>query len=374
MKVINNALTRTVCSSGICTGCKACLNVCSKGAITVRDNLDSFEPVIDISKCVDCGLCTKVCPGIARRKLRDPIYSRQGWAPDSIRKTSSSGGAASELIRSFIANGGYVASCMFRDGEFKFVVTGDPSEAKLFAGSKYVKSDPKLIYNEVREILNKGSKVLFIGLPCQVAAVLNVCENIVNTDKLYTADLICHGTPSVKLLEMYLADNNIELDKAKDVSFREGNNFGLIVDGNRLMPGNILDHYTYAFLKSIDYFECCYDCKYAVIRRVSDITLGDAWGQMSDTDPNGVSLILCQTEKGRELVENAGLELFDVDLEKAVPANPQLNHPSEKPDKRDLFFKIVKNGKSFSTAMKKMFPMFCVKNSVKLFVNKRRIR
>lgn len=85
---------------------------------------------------------------------------------------SSSGGVALAIISSFIQNGGYVASCLFKDGEFIFELTNDLEMSKKFAGSKYVKSNPNGIYLKIKERL-KTDKVLFIGLPCQVAAVNN---------------------------------------------------------------------------------------------------------------------------------------------------------------------------------------------------------
>ena len=353
----------------------ACLNVCAASAITVSDNIDSFTAEIDGQKCVSCGLCSEVCPNLNPRPLRENIYCRQGWASDDIRTNSSSGGAAAAIISGFIREGGYVASCMFKDGDFRFVITNDPEEAKMFAGSKYVKSDAHFVYKEIKALLKSGEKVLFIGLPCQSAAVQNVCGD---DENLYTADLICHGTPSKEILRMYLTEQGIDLAKVTDVKFRNGNDFGLIIDSKRLAPGNALDYYIYAFLKSEDYLESCYNCRYAASKRVSDITLGDAWGQMSDTDKKGVSLILCQSEKGKRLVEQAicedpsetgneqaGLTLFDVDIEKAIAANPQLQHASEKTEKRDTYISRIKEGGSVTAATKKTFPAFCLKSSIK---------
>lgn len=59
----------------------------------------------------------------------------------------------------------------FKDGEFVFDITNDLDYAKKFAGSKYVKSNPVNIYSKVAKELKTGNKVLFVGLPCQVAAV-----------------------------------------------------------------------------------------------------------------------------------------------------------------------------------------------------------
>lgn len=45
-----------------CSGCTACFAICPKDAITMQADLEGFKyPVIDKSKCIDCGLCCKVC-------------------------------------------------------------------------------------------------------------------------------------------------------------------------------------------------------------------------------------------------------------------------------------------------------------------------
>lgn len=68
--------------------------------------------------------------------------------------------------------------------------------------------------------------------------------------------------------------------------------------------------YTMSFLSSLNYTENCYYCRYATDKRVGDITIGDAWGSdLKEEIDNGISLIMCQTEKGEELLE-AGICLF----------------------------------------------------------------
>ena len=141
---------------------------------------------------------------------------------------------------------------------------------------------------------------------------------------------------------------------------------GLSKDGVRLTPRRVVDSYLLAFLDGVDYTENCYSCKYATLNRVSDITLGDAWGQMSDTVPGGVSLILCQTQKGKELLEHAELHLEEVDLNKAIEANHQLRHPSVKHKRRDVFFKEIQNGHSVRTATAKALPWGSIKQSIKM--------
>ena len=46
-----------------CCGCTACYSVCSKDAITMKEDEEGFDyPWIDTALCVGCGMCLKVCP------------------------------------------------------------------------------------------------------------------------------------------------------------------------------------------------------------------------------------------------------------------------------------------------------------------------
>ena len=45
-----------------CTSCGGCAVVCPANAIVMVLNEQGFyRPVLDVDKCVDCSLCTKVC-------------------------------------------------------------------------------------------------------------------------------------------------------------------------------------------------------------------------------------------------------------------------------------------------------------------------
>ena len=45
-----------------CTGCGACVSVCSKQALSLRSNREGFYyPELNVKSCVDCKLCEKVC-------------------------------------------------------------------------------------------------------------------------------------------------------------------------------------------------------------------------------------------------------------------------------------------------------------------------
>lgn len=358
---------KTVCELNKCAGCMACVEICARKAIKVQDSLSSYNAVIDEKACVDCQLCHKICPQNTAPKLAEPKEWCQGWAKDGdIRRRCSSGGFATAISLAFIKSGGYVYSCVFENGEFRFKKAIEVSDVQKFAGSKYVKSNPAGIYGAIKADLKKGSKVLFIGLPCQVAAVKSYVGEAL-ADKLYTADLICHGTPSPKLLNLFLKQYGKDLNSFQSISFRvkakmqmHGNNKGIVTKG-------VSDRYTIAFLNGLTYTDNCYECQYAQRKRVSDITLGDAWGSNlpAEDKKNGVSLALCQTEKGVELLKTADVQRFDVDLETAISNNQQLDHPFDRPEYRSEFFRCIKNGESFNKKVKKYLAKQCFKQDLK---------
>ena len=55
-----------------CTGCFACYNICPKKAINMAEDNEGFKyPVIDSKKCINCGLCTYICPNNIKLNGKD---------------------------------------------------------------------------------------------------------------------------------------------------------------------------------------------------------------------------------------------------------------------------------------------------------------
>lgn len=131
----------------------------------------------------------------------------------------------------------------------------------------------------------------------------------------------------------------------------------------------LADTVTKAYMK--DNTENCYSCQFASLDRVSDVTLGDSWGtEYKNEEKNGISLVLIQSEKGKELVDKSGLELKDVDLDNAVARNHQLSHPSILSPKREKFLNLIKTGKSFKAATFAVLPKMVIKQKIKLVLIK----
>lgn len=358
---------RNVCNKDQCTGCMACVDICAKNAIHIVDAIDAFNAVIDEDKCINCGMCEKVCQQKNLPQLRSPIIWRQGWTyDDKTRMRSASGGIATELARTFIEKGGKVCSCLFREGDFVFDIVEDINKLDSFAGSKYVKSNPIGIYKKIKKELARKTEILFIGLPCQVAALRNYVGNPLS-EKLTTIDLICHGTPSPKILDMFLKQYGEDIHNVASIDFRVKGNFQVSEKSQTIATHGVCDRYMISFLTALSYTENCYRCKYAQEKRPGDITLGDSWGtQLQENEwKKGISLVLCQTEKGIALLKSANVKMVDVNVDKAKSHNHQLEHPSKAPKTREKFIKHIKHGMKFNRAVLLALPKDCGKQAVK---------
>ena len=358
----------TVCGRDQCNGCMACADACPKGAVRVEDETLYYNAYIERDKCINCNVCHNVCPNNNPVQILEPIKWYQGWAKqENIRLRAASGGVASALAYSFVEDGGEVCACVFNNGEFVFECMDNQEALSRMAGSKYVKSNPKGIYKLIRQKLRENKRILFIGLPCQVA----VLKYFISPDlqkNLYTVDLICHGTPSPNVLELFLQQYNYSLLELKDIRFREKTRFSILGDAVRIEPSGIQDRYMIGFLEGIFYTENCYECSYATLKRSGDITLGDSWGsRLPDSEKRkGISLMLVQTPKGEDILDRAEVHKEEVDLSRAVASNAQLKGPVAKADRRELFFQSIQSGKKFNGAIFR----YCFKRGIKQQIKK----
>ena len=355
----------TVCKQNECSGCMACVDICPVNAINIQDNIEHMNAYINPETCIHCNACSNVCQCNHPSPLHEPVRWYQGWADKLIRERSSSGGFATSIFRNFIMQGGVVSSCKLIDGEYRFVLIKSLEGLNGVSGSKYVKSHPCGIYKEVKAQLVAGEKVLFLGLPCQVSSMKNYIGDQY-AEKLYTIDLICHGTPSIKLLKKALYEYGVDITQQKEILFRRNSRFGLEADLKSIVPDGVSDFYSMAFLAGIDYTRNCYSCHYATGNRVGDLTLGDSWGtEIYEEESEGISLALAQTNKGMELLSMANLELRDVNLEKAKIPNTQLRFPTEMTKEHDIFFRNFMRGKSFRWSVACVWPKRCLKQEIK---------
>lgn len=337
-----------------CTGCNACINACPHNALIRGENeLGHFLPRLLQENCMDCGICVKTCPSLNLQQFYFPIKAYAAWAKSlSEHISSTSGGLASLLIKSFIESKNIVYCCAFRQkpeiSHFKIVNFDNIS---LIKGSKYVQSDIGETYRSIQSDLN-NHKVLFIGTPCQVAGLKNFLHK--DFDNLLCVALVCHGVPPQKLLFEHLNYRNIPLSTIDNIQFRCQDDFQykLKVWANNTLVYNktiFQDLYYSAYNDCLIMRESCVNCIYAKPERCEDITLGDfhQLGKIRpfNENPKGnVSLILINTKKGDNYLDSFSKRddfvLIQREIEEALAGNPQLQKSSKRRANYDLFKKL----------------------------------
>ena len=338
-----------------CSGCAACANVCPSKAITlVPDESGFLYPNIDVSKCVDCSLCNSVCQ--IELKAQREEYKQEFFAlvnnNDKHLKKSSSGGAFLAVAEYVFDNGGVVVGCTF-DKELKAVhtVTYNLAECiEKLCGSKYVQSEIKYTYGEVKQLLKSGKLVLYVGTPCQIEGLLLFLKN--KPANLITMDLICHGVSSPLLWKKHKEYLESKIHKTINKYYfrskkREGWSlyYYYYYGKNRCKHGSsFLDRYYLDFLKGVNYRESCYICRYANLNRVGDITVGDFWGAENYIDGidlnSGVSLVIINSSVGNEIINRIkdNVWLQKVSMENAVKENQNLVRPTVRPKEREKYY------------------------------------
>lgn len=354
----------------LCTGCSACANACEKKAITMNADLEGFlYPSIDESKCINCKKCERTCPVMRAEKYdcaKPIVYAAKGQ-DSTILTQCSSGGIFSYLSGSVINESGVVFGAAFNDNlelEHKCVYAID--EISKLYGSKYMQSSVASSYVLCKELLANGRKVLFSGTPCQIAGLCSYLDR--DYEKLITVEVVCHGVPSQFVFKRYLRDIKHKLKSdVLGVSFRDKETgweaYSVkysLSDGSTFSINHEDDKYMKAFLRNLSIRPSCYRCNFKKGKSKADLTLGDFWG-IEDVIPDykkqdGVSLVMCNTNKGMEFFEQISSELIvkQVDYNDAVQKNPSYSNSPVCPGSRKLFFKDIRR-KSFTSCVN----MYC---------------
>lgn len=340
-------------NSNMCTGCGMCAAICPSSAIQMQPDEHGFlYPTVDTVKCTDCGLCARKCSVSTPPQVSVCTDVLTGYAKDETLLSDSSSGAifpvlAAEIIR----RGGIVFGAAF-DKNFDVVHTSAETLSELAAlcSSKYVQSRiPADCYSQVMQTLAAGRWVYFSGMPCQVAALKSYLGREYET--LIMQDTACHSVPSPMVWKDYVTTLEKQyVGKLTSFSFRNkatgwevyhihaafdsGKEFRQPATGNPYQQG---------FLKGLYSRNSCFSCRFKGIERCSDITLADYWGvkgiQPEAYNPQGTSLILLHSDKGRALLDNCKDKLqTETAADGAFAFNPAVLTPIQKPARYDEFW------------------------------------
>ncbi len=272
---------------------------------------------------------------------------------DSKLMQSASGGIATALAEQTIDCGGYVVGVAYSKDFYKaeYTIVHNKQDLQKLKESKYIEADKKDIYNQVKSLLEQGEQVLFIGLPCIVAAMYRFLGE--RAENLLTCELVCHGPTSEKIHREYIAYLEDKFQsKIIDFSVRRKKGqwvpaylYAKFENGQLFEKPFYSTEYGFAF--SVLGRESCYDCQYKGDNRLADIMLGDFWGATREDlfwNDKGVSVIFAETEKGNSAIKSLkNIKLFPTTFEKAIAGNPMVIKSKTKSPQREKFAKLFAN-------------------------------
>lgn len=342
-------------SENNCNGCQMCKDVCARNAISYQVNKQGFWfPKVDYSKCIKCGLCVKKCPNNTKvfNEKTKPLVKAVWSVDDEVRMDSTSGGLFYELARDILLNKkGYVVGCIY-DDDYKGahqVIIDSIDELKPLMVSKYVESNAEGIYVKTTEALKTGKIVLFVGAPCQCAALYSYLGK--DYDNLFVVDFLCRGANSPKAHRKYVEylekKYNSKIVSLRSKDKRNGwERFGqsaIFENGKEYFLPHEEDLRVVAYHRgNLMVRESCLDCKFKNLPRYSDITLGDFWGikpeEVRDID-KGISLCFINSDKGKFLMEEISnrVESIDKTLDDAKRGNPAIYCSASSSKNRNVF-------------------------------------
>lgn len=338
-----------------CYGCGVCASACPKKTISMHLNEDGFyAPKVDDINCIECGICLDVCAFNHEDVVRDKSFDIQAkavWSNDEeVRHICSSGGAGFEIGRYLLQKGYKAIVCRYNpeSKRAEHYIAETEEELKASIGSKYIQSDSFKGFAQIQ----KGQKYFISGTPCQIDSISRWLRKRKMDDDVVLLDFFCHGVPSMLLWDKYTKELEYKIGNCCNFVWRDKET-GWHDSWVMKIPGKYASWYTKGdlFYKMFLCNRClgkqCYDdCKYKYDNSVADIRIGDLWGTKYANDENGVSGVLCLTQKGQDLLKEMSeimhLEASTLDIVGEV----QMKECAHRPNSHGYVMKQLKTSTS----------------------------
>ena len=300
-------------ASHLCYGCGTCNVVCGHQAITMQyDNIGRLLPMIDESKCINCGLCYNHCPSLDLKGIQLPDTEDKyighvenvyiGKATDErIYKNSQSGGLVTATLKYLFESGKIDAAIMCRVEDAveytpQAVVITSCEELYDCQKSSYVPID---IVSAITAA-ERYHSIAVVGTGCHIQGI----RALQNFNKKYrekvkfTLGLICDRTLCKTATDVLYGDYFKGATKRmvwrdKSVNYK---NARILIKTSDNRTKQVPTWKRHALKDPFTNPRCrvCFD----KLNTGADIVFGDPWG-MSNVDWNGgMSLVIPRTWGG----------------------------------------------------------------------------
>ena len=224
-------------------------------------------------------------------------------------------------------------------------------------------------FQEIKNKIVEGKKVLFFGTPCQVYGLKKYLNY--DYDNLITVDLVCKGVASPKLWEKYLNYREEKQQSKVDyINFRKKNrgyhsaDLEIKFKNSSVYAKNKTDFFMRSYINSICMRKSCYQCNFKGKDRCSDFTIFDAWNATKYTslkkdDDKGYTNVLIHTNKGNEILNEISnmYEIYESDISKAIFYDGvMVDNQTEYMKQREKFYELL-NQKKIDETVQILLPI-----------------
>lgn len=322
-----------VVDAKLCSGCGACAYMQPNDIRMVDVPDEGLRPQLrskngaETAGGPDTRAALSVCPGI---ELEHPHFDESAidpalvdaWGPirgmwegaaadDALRLAGSSGGAASALavfglehrdVRLVL----HVGSDPDKPYLNRTVVSRNRTEVLSRTGSRYAPASP---CDSLQEIEDADGPCVFIGKPCDVAAVQKARKFRPKLDRnlALTVAFFCAGTPSTNgTLELMRRLGVGDPEDAAEVRYRGNGWPGKFVVKSRSTGESHACTYEESWGDVLSK-HVQWRCKLCLDHtgEFGDVSVGDPWYREIEPGEAGSSLIIARSERGRDYLEAA---------------------------------------------------------------------
>ncbi len=298
-------LEREIISTGVCTECGACVEICPVDALTGSWTDERYVPKLT-GKCIACGMCYAVCPRTFVFPERLVGNYIEAWKARSlIHEEGQNGGVVSSLLKYALTTREVervVCGSSMTDIPWKprAVCTANPKA--IPTGTVY--SHAPVIGCVIRELRTGVSKIAVTGTSCAIDSLSNLERGVSDFDTqdgfhIIKLGLFCMESFSHSGLKWFLQNEGIEISSVVKMEISKGKFRVLLADEQKEWPVAKLDSVAAT------------SCEFC--RDLTCVNADISFGNIGSDD--SLTTVLVRT--------SAGKKLFDAAVQgKAIKAEP----------------------------------------------------